>query len=467
MTRPTILFIDDQTAARELFARTLDLSRYQPALAPGVVAAEGYLHGHRVDVIVTDLRMPDVDGLEGLERLHAIDPEVPIVLMTAFGTVETAVQAMKRGAFDYLSKPFDPDELALVIERALQHRGLLRENRQLRSQVARQAPSPELVCRDPAMQAALRLVERVAPSDAAVLLCGESGTGKDVMAQQLHRQSHRANGPFVSLNCSAIPEHLLESELFGHEKGAFSGASTARDGFFCEADGGTLFLDEIGDLGLGLQPKLLRVLQDGEFYRVGSRRLQHTDVRLVCASNRALEKLVEDGSFRQDLYYRINTVRIELPPLRQRPQDIAPLCELFLGRLRARDPRAPLRLTAAALQALQGYPWPGNVRELQHAIERAALVAEGDAITPECLPGELLGRPGPLRQADDAPYKDARRTFETDYFSRLLTRAHHNVHRAADLAGLHRSTLYEKLAALGLPFDGDHGGPREKRFERA
>lgn len=455
MNRPVVLFIDDQPAARDMFARMLDLSRYQPVIAPGVRAAEDYLRTGSADVVVTDLRMPEIDGLQGLERLHALDPQLPVILITAFGTVETAVEAMKRGAFDFLRKPFDPGELEIVIDRALQHRRLVRENQHLRSQVARHSAPADLICVAPAMQQVLRLIERVAPSDAAILVLGESGTGKDVFARYVHTRSHRAGAPFVSLNCSAIPEHLLESELFGHEKGAFSGANTARDGFFAEADGGTLFLDEIGDLSMALQPKLLRVLQNGEYYRVGSRRLNRTDVRLVCASNRSMEQLVERGQFRQDLYYRINTVRLELPPLRQRVEDIAPLAELFLHACHARDPKAPTSISPAALQVLLTYTWPGNVRELQHAIERAALVSEGGSILPAALPPELHGATSAHDGTADADlgFKEAKRAFEYNYFRRLLERADQNVHRAADLAGLHRSTLYEKLAALGLGGD--------------
>jgi len=310
------------------------------------------------------------------------------------------------------------------------------------------------------MSAVMDLIARVAPSDFSVLMLGESGTGKDVFAQRIHQLSSRAQQSFVSINCSAIPEHLLESELFGHEKGAFSGANQAREGFFAEADGGTLFLDEIGDMSLALQPKLLRVLQNGEFYRVGSRRLSKTDVRLVCASNRAIESLVERGQFRQDLYYRINTVRIDLPPLRERTEDIPALVAHFLQRLAAHHPRVPSSVSPTALARLLEYPWPGNVRELEHVIERASLVCDGDTIYPESLPRELRGTassvPGAMGTVDKV-FKDARRDFEFGYFVHLLDRAGHNVQKAADLAGLHRSTLYEKLAALGVPYDHEGG----------
>ncbi|MBI5607431.1 MAG: sigma-54-dependent Fis family transcriptional regulator [Deltaproteobacteria bacterium] len=459
MNRPTVLFIDDQPAARELFTRSMDARRYRLATAAGVAEAEEFLQSDGADVAVTDLRMPGIDGLQGLERFHKIDPDLPVVVITAFGSVETAVEAMKRGAFDYLRKPFDPSELEIVVERAINHRQLVRENNRLRSVVSRQTEGHGIIGHAPLMQAALQLAARAAPSDLPVLILGESGTGKDVFAQHIHKLSHRAKGPFVSLNCSAIPEHLLESELFGHEKGAFSGANQSREGFFAEADGGTLFLDEIGDMSLALQPKLLRVLQNGEYYRVGSRRLEHTNVRVVCASNRAIEQLAEHGQFRQDLYYRINTVRIELPPLRKRTEDIGRLVEHFLNKIAARDKRQVPSVAPQVLRALVDYRWPGNVRELEHVLERSVLICDGSELTADCLPPELLGAPASSHvgssAADIDHYKDARKAFEVEYFTRLLARSNHSVQRAAELAGLHRSTLYEKLAALGLAPDAE------------
>ena len=321
--------------------------------------------------------------------------------------------------------------------------------------------------RAPAIQAALALVARVAPTDYPVLIQGESGTGKDVFARLIHDRSARSGRPFVSLNCSAIPENLLESELFGHEKGAFSGAVTARTGFFERAAGGTLFLDEIGDMSLALQPKLLRVLQDGEFYPVGARKALRADVRLLAASNQNIPAQVESGRFRQDLYYRINTLRIVLPPLRERPEDVPLLALHFLRALQDKQLPfpPPTRMSAEALAALSAYTWPGNVRELAHAIERAALVCDADEIAPEHLSPEILGGPGPTRATGPAGvsapgpdelaagglgYQEARRQFEVRYFTRLLETHGGNVQRAAEAAGLHRTTLYEKLAKMGL-----------------
>ena len=430
----------------------IDQERYEALVASGVAEAEGLVRLEQPSVIITDLRMPDMDGLTGLQRFHDIDPDVPVVLITAFGTVETAVEAMKLGAFDYIRKPFEPSEIEIVIERAIQHRDLVKENARLRSEVATKFSKDNIICRSTAMANVISLVGRVAPSDFSVLMLGESGTGKDLFAKRVHHLSRRADKPFISINCSAIPEHLLESELFGHERGAFSGATNARAGFFAEADGGTLFLDEIGDMSLALQPKLLRVLQDGEYYRVGSRKLAKTDVRLVCASNRHIEDLVKEGTFRQDLYYRINTVKITLPPLRERKEDIPLLVNHFLERIRKHSPDTPTDVNVRAMRMLLDYNWPGNVRELEHCIERASLVADHSEISPNDLPPEVRGAVSPSTLADTGrlSFKEARAQFERDYFNQLLDEVEGNIPKAAELAGVHRSTFYEKLGKLGI-----------------
>lgn len=453
MTRPTVLFIDDQRSARDLFMRLLDPARYSPAVAPGVTAALEFMETQRPDVVITDLRMPEIDGLTGLDRYLVIDPELPVIVVTAFGSVETAVEAMKRGAFDFIRKPFDPSELQIVIDRAIRHRALVRENARLRSEVARQEGTRDIIGKAPAMHAVMNLVSRVAPSTFPVLILGESGTGKDLFAERIHKLSQRADKPFVSLNCSAIPEHLLESELFGHEKGAFSGANQARPGFFAEADEGTLFLDEICDMSAALQPKLLRVLQSGEYYRVGSRRLSRTNVRVVCATNRRIEEMVEAGEFRQDLYYRINTLRIHLPPMRERTEDVPVLADFFLKRLEQRGAARKLRISPEAMGLLLRYKWPGNVRELEHTIEHASLVCDGDTIGPSDLPMEVRGGSPTTAPTIGKRYRDARADFDKQYFVRLLEETAGNVQSAAEIAGLHRSTLYEKLARLGLTPD--------------
>jgi two-component system response regulator AtoC len=472
--RARVLFVDDQERARQLFLRAIDTETFEARAAASVPEGEALVESWRPDVIVTDLRMPEVDGLEGLQRFRRLLPEVPVIVVTAFGTVETAVESMRRGAFDYLSKPFEQDQIEIVMTRALRHRALLAENARLRTELAdRKDQQGGVVGRSRGIAQAVALVNRVAPTDYPVLIQGESGTGKDVFARLVHERSARSARPFVSLNCAAIPENLLESELFGYEKGAFSGAVSARAGFFERADGGTLFLDEIGDMSLALQPKLLRVLQDGEYYPVGSRKPSRTDVRLIAASNQNIPARVESGQFRQDLYYRINTVRIVLPPLRERPEDVEPLARHFLGALSRKNlPFPPPRAIApAALDALVRHPWPGNVRELAHVIEHAALLCDGDVIEVAHLPPEVHGAaqaPSPgraevrsaaaSRALDDtadtdvsrASFQDARRVFEERYFVQLLEAHGGNVQRAAEAAGLHRTTLYERLAKLGL-----------------
>jgi two-component system response regulator HydG len=454
MTPAKILIVDDSKSARDLVVRLLDPQKYRTFTAADVPEAEDCLRRERPDVIVTDLCMPRVDGREVLERFRKIDPLVAVVVVTAFATVETAVRAIKLGAFDYIKKPFEPGELEVLLERAVEHRQLVEENRRMRSELAEKFVRDDIVCRSRAMTAAMDLVSRVAPTTVAVLIQGESGTGKDLFARRIHYQSDRANRPFVSLNCSAIPEQLLESELFGHEKGAFSGATATRAGFVAEAEGGTFFLDEIGDLSMTLQPKLLRVLQDGEYYPVGSRRLAKADIRLVCATNRDLEAQVAQGHFRQDLYYRINTVRILLPPLRERPEEIPLLVQRFLSQIKKRAPRAADRVGPAAMRWLRDYRWPGNVRELEHVIESAALICDGEEIRAEDLPPEVRGGEAPHELgAPGGSFRDAREAFEHAYFTSLLAQTQGCVQKAALLAGIHRTTLYEKLAKLGMHYE--------------
>ena len=389
MKRARILFVDDQKSARDLFERLLAADRYEAVLAASVAQAEEEMSRRLPDVIITDLRMPEVDGLEGLKRFQRISAEVPVILITGFGSVETAVDAMKRGAFDYLRKPYEPAEIELVIERALRHRNLVCENERLRSEVTKKFSRNNIVFGSAAMTAVVNLAERVATAKVPVLIVGESGTGKDLIARLIHYSGRSVGTPFVSLNCSAIPEHLLESELFGYAKGAFSEAKASRTGFFEKANGGTLFLDEIGDMSPNIQPKLLRVLQNGEFYPIGSRQLVRTDARLVCASNQNLPALIESGGFRQDLYFRINTVCITLPPLRENPEEIPLLVEHFLNKHSEPSPTLARRVSADAMRLLLEYSWPGNVRELEHAIERATLVCDTHEINPVDLPPEI------------------------------------------------------------------------------
>jgi DNA-binding NtrC family response regulator len=362
--------------------------------------------------------------------------------------VETAVEAMKAGAQEYVKKPFEPEELELLVQHAADHGALLRENRRLKAELSGSFSVQGMVGKSSAMRDVVSIAERIAPSDVPVLIEGESGTGKDVLARTIHGLSSRAQGPYLALNMSAIPENLAESELFGHEKGAFSGADQARNGFFAETEGGTLFLDEIGLLSPQLQPKLLRVLQDGEFMPVGSRKARKANVRVLAATNEDLKRNVQEGKFREDLYYRLRVVPLRLPPLRERREDIPLLVEHLVKKHAVRLGRPPLMPDAEAMRALLDHSWPGNIRELEHALERALLLARGDHLAVGDFPPEIAARAAEI--AGEGRYRAARDAWERRYLEDVLREAGGSVGRAAELAGLHRSTLYEKLARYGL-----------------
>jgi len=456
MNQPTtILVIDDQAPAREILSRYLETIGYRPVTADSVARAQKILESEPIDAILVDLRMPGTDGLQGLRLFKKYDPQIPVILLTAHATVESAVAAMKLGAFDYMRKPIEFDELEIVVGRALEHRRLLEENRKLRAAIEDRYRLENLVGKSAPMQALFELIRKVAPSDVPVLITGESGTGKDLVARALHGLSTRAQAKFLSVNCAALPESLLESELFGHERGAFSGAVRDRTGYFREADGGTLFLDEVGDMTLAHQAKLLRVLESGELTPVGSEHSVHVDVRVLTATNQDLERMTKQGKFREDLLFRIETVRLHLPPLRERREDIPLLAAHFIEQAALGSPVAPPRLGAAAMRCLLEHTWPGNVRELAHAIEHAVLVADGEEIRPEDLPPRVIGKPasgeniipeGSMGQL----YRDVRRAFDRRYFRDILERAEGNVSAAAALAGIHRATFHKKLRELGL-----------------
>ncbi len=448
--KPKLMVIDDLDSARAMMRRTLargyevfDFSSVAEAL-PAVERAD-------FDALITDLRMPGIDGLAGLKRFKAKVPDLPVILVTAFATVETAIEAMKAGAFDYLTKPFEPEQLELVVARAVEHGRLRRDNSRLREQLSGAGNATGMVGSSPAMREVTSILQRIATANVPILIEGESGTGKDLLARAAHAMSARAGKPYLALNMSAIPENLAEAELFGHEKGAFTGAEQAREGYFAEAEGGTLFLDEIGLLPLALQPKLLRVLQDGEFTPVGSRKPRKADVRIIAATNEDLAAQVKAGKFREDLWFRLRVVPVRLPPLRERREDIPLLIEHLIRKQAVRLDRPPRRPDAAALRALLDHAWPGNVRELEHALERGLLLAQGEAITLADLPPELTPAPASADGGDaSGRYRKARDAWERRWLEELLREAGGSVGKAAELAGLHRSTLYEKLTRLGL-----------------
>jgi two-component system NtrC family response regulator len=387
-----ILVVDDEAAQRELIGGFLKKQGHGVLLAAGGAEALARVRETQVDLVLSDFKMPGMSGVDLLQGVKAVNPEIPFILMTAYGTVETAVQAMKDGAVDYLTKPLDLEELLLRIGRVSEQMRLQTAVRDLQAHLVERHRLEGIIGESGRMQEVLALVKQVAPSGATVLIRGESGTGKELIARAIHFNSPRAKGPLVSLNCAALPEHLLESELFGHEKGAFTGALGQRQGRFELADGGSIFLDEIGDLSPALQVKLLRVLQERRFERLGGTRTVSVDVRIVAATHRDLEGAIKTGAFREDLYYRLNVVTIQIPPLRERREDIPPLLEHFLRTFAQKDKREVTGLTAAARDALMRYDYPGNVRELENIVERAVLLTRGKVIDLGDLPVAL--RPG-------------------------------------------------------------------------
>lgn len=439
-----ILLVDDQVNVRRSTAMLLQQDGHSVREATGRAQALSLLTTTEIDVVLTDVRMEgDHDGAALLRavKIHHADTEV--IIMTAFGTIDDAVEAMRMGAYDYLTKPLDPARLLITVRRASERRALAREVHELRAQVG---ASEQIIAVSPAMQAVLRTVAKVAGTDSTVLVTGESGTGKELVAAALHAQSGRRTGKFVPINCGGITETILESELFGHVKGAFTGAVSDKKGLFEEAHRGALFLDEIGEMPLMMQVRLLRFLQAGEVRRIGHTETRRVDVRVILATHRDLEEEVAAGRFRQDFYYRINVVTVHIPPLRERTDDIQPLVQYFLPRLAARLGRPVRGVAPGALDLLMAYPWPGNVRELKNALERALNLASGDIITEADLPAAVTVT-APVARAT------AFRTAEAADRERLLTRLEQyrwNQSRAAASLGISRTTLWRKLRELRI-----------------
>jgi two-component system NtrC family response regulator len=447
--RLRILVVDDEAAQRELLAGFLRKQGHEVLVAAGGAEAVAQLGASQVDLVLSDCRMPGMSGLDLLRALRGINPEVPLLLMTAYGSVETAVQAMKNGAADFLTKPLDLQELLLRIARVAEQARLRSAVRELQASLAERHRLSGVIGESGRMQEVLALVQRVAPSDATVLIRGDSGTGKELIARAIHFNSRRAAGPLVSLNCAALPEQLLESELFGHEKGAFTGAVAQRKGRFEAADGGSIFLDEIGDLAPALQVKLLRVLQERQFERLGGNRPLTVDVRILAATHRDLESAMRQGTFREDLYYRLNVVTIQIPPLRERREDIALLLEHFLKKFAAKEGREVTGLTAAARDAVMKYDYPGNVRELENIVERAVLLARGPVIDLEDLPAAL--RPGErTRDAEPRHLPDVLAGIERQAIREALERHGGVQTQAAEALGISERVLRYKMKKYGL-----------------
>ena len=448
-----VLIADDEESIRHVLVEMLEERGYEVRAVSDGEEAMRELSSRDYDALVTDVRMPKMNGLELVRAAQAASPETTVIVMSAYGSHDLAIEAMKAGAYDYLGKPFRPDEVLLVLRKAEERERLRRENLRLRQEMSRRAP--QLVAEGPAMKEVLRVVQKVAPTSTTVLIEGESGTGKELVARALHDLSPRAERPFVAVNCGAIPEQLIESALFGHAKGAFTDAKTARRGYCEEADTGTLFFDEVAELPLHTQVALLRLLQQGEVQRVGDSRATRVDVRVLAATNRDLAACVQQGKFREDLYDRLNVVGVRLPPLRERQDEIRLLSERLLARHAERMALPPRRLSARALELLQRYRWPGNVREMENALERALVLSEEEEIGAESLP-EALQRevaPEPLPASpdpDDLSVKRAQRLLEAELIRRALERTQGNRTKAAELLELSPRALLYKIREYGL-----------------
>jgi DNA-binding NtrC family response regulator len=451
-----ILVVDDETAILDTLRILLRREGFEVATAVGGAQGVEKVHAERPDVVLTDVRMPGVGGMEVLAAAREADPGIPVILMTAQASLQTAIRAVNEGAFYYIQKPFANEELVAICRRAGESRQLKKENQQLRTEIQRRdrGEVARPIGRSRRFTDVLRLAETVAGSDSTVLISGESGTGKEVLANYIHRLSPRADGPFVSINCGALPESLLESELFGHVRGSFTGAVRDKQGLFVAAGGGTFFLDEVGEMSPATQVKLLRVLQEREVIPVGATEPVPVDVRIIAATNRDLDEEMRRGGFRSDLFYRLNVITLHLPPMRERADDVPLLADYFLSKFAASRGRSPLVLAAETLAALQAYDWPGNVRELENALERAAvLTAEGE-IPASALPARITQRgPQPLVAAS-LPPNPTLEIIERAYIHWVLHAESGNKTRAAEVLGIDPSTLYRKLLRYGMEPEG-------------
>ena len=447
-----VLVVDDDPAMCTMVRAHLVKRRYDVTACEAAAGAFELLRASDFDVVVTDLRMPGMNGLELCERIVADRPDIPVIVITAFGSLDLAIAAIRVGAYDFVPKPFDIEHLCIALSRAVQHRSLPRDVARLARAASGPRRAGNLQGDSAAMQRVLELIERVGEAEASVLITGESGTGKELVARALHECSRRRNGPFVAINCAAVPETLLESELFGHARGAFTDARTARAGLFAQASGGTLFLDEIGELPVGLQPKLLRALQERRIRPLGGEGEISIDTRIVAATNRDLESACAERTFREDLYYRINVIRIELPPLRARGTDIVLLAQQFVRDCASATGKAIRGLSPAAADRLVNYSWPGNVRELQNCIERAVTLARYDEIVVEDLPEKIrrYRRSHVVAAGQDESDLVSMEELEHRHIQRVLDAAGGNKTLAARILGFDRTTLYRKLDRYGL-----------------
>ena len=451
-----ILVVEDDPGVRSLLTSLLKAEEHEAVPASNGQEAMKALDGQSFDLMLTDLRMSPIDGLQLLKHVQEGRPQFPVILMTAHGTVETAVEAMKVGAYDYITKPFKLDELLMTVQRALEYHHMLSENIELKARLEQLNKTGEIVAASPLMRTVCEMITRVAPADVTVLIRGESGTGKELVAKSIHANSHRRARNFVAINCAALPEPLLESELFGHVKGAFTGATSNKEGLFQAADGGTLLLDEIGSMPLSLQGKLLRVLEEKEVRRVGDTVTRAINVRVLAATNERLEEQIRDGNFREDLYYRLNVITIDIPPLRDRPEDVLPLIDFLMQKEWKGDGPIP-EIDPAAQRVLEGYGWPGNVRELENAIRHACTFAREGRITTEVLPARIVdavrsgaakGAPPNLPPVAGKSLKAYMRDCEQAFIRHTISSLEGDKRQAASQLKVSLATLYRKLPEL-------------------
>ena len=449
-----VLIVDDEDGIRSSLERLLSFEKFKTFAAADGASALDLAASERIDIVLLDIKMPGMDGLEVLGKLKELLPDLPVIIISGHGTISTAVEATKLGAFDFLEKPLDAERLLLSIRNGINQAELARRNVQLEQKVGLKT---EIIGEHPEMLAIMDTIARVAPTNARVLVMGENGTGKELIARKLHEQSKRSEEPFIEVNCAAIPEDLIESELFGHERGAFTGAVLQRIGKFELADGGTLFLDEVGDMSLSAQAKVLRVLQESAFERVGGTDTKRVDVRVIAASNKDLLEESAQGAFREDLYYRLNVVPIRIPPLRERKSDIRILAEYFLHEVANELGRTPKKISGDAFDILMAYPWPGNVRELRNLIERLCILSSGNVIKRDDLPTLALvreedARKDPFGLKTLQEFKDFT---EKEFLVKKLKENNGNVSRTARQLDMQRSNLYKKLEKYGIDFRND------------
>jgi DNA-binding NtrC family response regulator len=443
--RARILVVDDEAPMRESLRDWLTEDGYEVGLAASGQEAIELAKSQKWDVILLDLKMPGMDGLETLRHLKGdeVNTDAEILMITAYGTIDTAVQAMKEGAFDYILKPFDPDEVQMEIQRIVSHRELVLENLLLRRRLEERPEFDEIIGQSEAMQEIFEMIAKVAPTDSTVLITGESGTGKELIAKAIHANSPRCYKPFIAVSCAALPESILESELFGYEKGAFTGAEKTKRGRFELAHGGTLFLDEVGEMSLKTQVDLLRVLQDRAITRLGGQELIQVDVRILAATNRDLKRAIQERTFREDLYYRLNVITIHVPPLRERKEDIPLLVDAFIKKHSLAMNREQPKVSPSAMRLLMEYDWPGNVRELENVIERALVIGRGREITPDDLPFQKKEIPAER-------YPTSLKMVEKLHIERILRETGWNIRKAAKLLEIDRQTLYNKIKKYNI-----------------